>query len=173
MATMDAKVLIERLNAQADLFPRILNDVPPGRICWNPAPGKWSLLEVVCHLRDEEREDFRQRLRLTLEDPSQPWPGIDPPGWVTERAYAEQEWSAVLADFLAERNASLRWLDSLDAPAWENVHEHPHLGTIRAGDLLTSWAGHDLLHIRQILGLEWAWNARRAAPYTPDYAGEW
>jgi len=170
---MDGKALIERLATQAELFPRILDDVTPEQTLWRPAPDKWSLLEVVCHLRDEEREDFRQRLRLTLEDPSQPWPGIDPPGWVTERDYATQEWCAVLADFLAERTASLHWLGTLEDPAWENAYEHPLLGEIRAGDILTSWVGHDLLHFRQILGLQWAWNARLAEPFTPDYAGEW
>ncbi len=170
---MDGSALIRRLATQAELFPRILDAVSPAQALWRPAPDKWSLLEVMCHLRDEEREDFRHRLRLTLEDPSQPWPGIDPPGWVIERSYARQEWCAVLADFLAERTASLHWLESLQDPAWENAYEHPLLGTLRAGDLLASWAGHDLLHIRQILGLQWGWNAQEDLPFTPEYAGEW
>jgi len=44
------------------------------------------MLEVVNHLYDEEREDC-QRLQLTLANPEQAWPAINPRGWVAERRF--------------------------------------------------------------------------------------
>ncbi|WP_367392354.1 hypothetical protein [Lewinella sp. LCG006] len=41
------------------------------------------------HLYNEEREDFRQRVKLILEDPTQPLPAIDAANWVLERAYLQ------------------------------------------------------------------------------------
>ncbi len=32
-----------------------------------PTPETWSILEVVCHLYDEEREDFREHLDFILQ----------------------------------------------------------------------------------------------------------
>jgi hypothetical protein len=55
----------------------------------------------------------------------------------------------------------------------EHAHEHPKLGRLRAGDLLASWIAHDLLHLRQLAGLHFAWNARCLAPYSMAYAGNW
>ena len=172
---MNPKALIERLEANQAVLAHLVNEVSGEQARWRPAPDKWSLLEVVCHLLDEEREDFRHRLQSTLADPATPWPGIDPPGWVTERKYAERELLPVFSEFLAERDRSLGWLGILPDPypAWDNAYEHPSLGVIRAGDLLASWVAHDLLHIRQIAGLHFAWAARAAEPFTPDYAGEW
>ena len=170
---MDSKALIQRLDANRAVFPPLIGAVTEEQARWRPGPDKWSLLEVVCHLLDEEREDFRRRLDLTLRDPESPWPPIDPPAWVEQRRYRDRDLGASLAEFLAERDNSLAWLRSLADPAWENRYEHPLLGTIRAGDLLASWVGHDLLHIRQIIGLQWGWAASLAGPYDTKYAGEW
>ena len=63
--------------------------------------GKWSTLEVVCHLYDEEREDFRQRLDIILHRPEAKWPPIDPVGWVSARKYNERDLAQSLAEFLA------------------------------------------------------------------------
>jgi hypothetical protein len=44
-----------------------------------PAPGEWSPVEIVCHLRDEEAEDFGARLRVVLEGGTR-FTSIDPEG---------------------------------------------------------------------------------------------
>ena len=167
---MNPAPLIGLLQRGPGVFGTLLDGLDEDSMRWRPAPDKWSALEVICHLADEERQDFRLRLDLVLHDPGRPWPGIDPPAWVTERDYQGRTPSDAIDDFMHERAKSMIWLDSLEAPAWDNEHKHPSLGPLRAGDLLASWAAHDLLHLRQLTALRFHHLARAAAPYTPDYA---
>ena len=67
------------------MFAGLVSGLSLEQARWKPSLDKWSILEVVNHLYDEEREDFRQRLSLVLADPMQPWPPIDPRTWVTSR----------------------------------------------------------------------------------------
>ena len=153
----------EQLAANAEAITALVRPVDGDGARWKPSPEAWSILEVVCHLADEERDDFRMRVGLTLQDPTLPWPPIDPGGWVTARDYASRELGAALADFLAERERSLAWLGGVVeagvetdvAPAWDNAARHPAGFTIRAGDLMASWLAHDLLHVRQIVELRY------------------
>jgi hypothetical protein len=139
---------------------------------WKPDTESWSILEVVCHLLDEERSDFRVRLDLTLYRPGEPWPGINPQGWVTERRYNEQDLEASLAAFLQERDSSLAWLRSLAHPNWDRTYDAPW-GPIAAGDLMAAWVAHDLLHTRQLVELRWALTRAELGPHSVDYAGKW
>lgn len=150
----------------------LLERVEPSFSDWKPSPDTWSALEVACHLLDEERDDFRTRIRLTLEDPRQEWPRIDPETWVTERDYASRNIEEVVADLRRERAASIAWLESTEIDLTA-AHEHPQLGIMRTGDLLASWAAHDLLHLRQITRLQFQWLEREASPYSIRYAGSW
>ena len=162
----------DRLSANLRVFDHFLRDVSAEQAAWRPGPDAWSMLEVVCHLYDEEREDFRMRLRSTLEDPSQPWPPIDPRGWVLARGYASREYRVMLDRFLAERAASIVWLRDLQHPALENERKLGEF-TIRAGDLLAAWLAHDFLHLRQINERHYGYAAKAAEPYSVIYAGDW
>ncbi|MFA7331332.1 MAG: DinB family protein [Candidatus Delongbacteria bacterium] len=168
---MNAETLISQLEGQARLIRDLLLDTPPEAARWRPGAESWSLLEVTAHLLDEEREDFRLRLDLTLHQPDREWPPIDPQGWVHARAYQERELDAVLEAFLREREDSLAWLHGLREPDWGRAHAHPAGFSLRAGDLLAAWVAHDLLHVRQIARLQLQRLARDCAPYSPDYAG--
>jgi hypothetical protein len=170
---MDLKYIGERLAQNADAVKGLVGGVGPEQARWQPTPGKWSLLEIINHLGDEERDDFRKRLDLLLHHPDQEWPGIDPEGWCVERKYNERELEPSLEDFLAERQSSIAWLRTLENPAWENSYQHPLLGEIKAGSLLNSWLAHDLLHIRQLTKLHFDYFTRRNKPYSVDYAGKW
>ncbi len=128
---------------------------------------------MVCHLDDEEREDFRQRVDLTLHRPGEAWPRIDPRGWAVERRYNQRDLGAALADFAAERGRSVAWLRGLAPPDVAAGCDHPSGTRIRVGDLLVSWQAHDLIHIRQIARLHYEYLAAHAGPYSPDYAGDW
>lgn len=169
---MDVSYYSTRLAAQAEVIERLARGVPAAQARWKPAPTEWSILEVVCHLYDEEREDFRTRVRLTLQDPSLDWPPIDPQGWPEARRYNERDLAEQLSAFLSERQASLEWVRSLADANWDAAHRHPSGFKIRAGDLLAAWAAHDLLHVRQLADLHRLYLAQVAAPYSTRYAGE-
>jgi len=130
------------------------------------------MLEVINHLYDEEREDFRQRIEIVLADPNRPWPRIDPRTWVNTRGYNDRELDTSLKNFLAERDKSLDWFEQLSSPNWQNSNKGPN-GLLTAGDLLASWLAHDFLHIRQLARLHWQYVGTIADPYQTTYAGPW
>lgn len=170
---MDRAGVVDRLTADARVFRGLMADVPEKQARWKPSAEEWSLLEVVCHLADEERDDFRRRLDLTLHEPEASWPPIDPEEWARTRGYNERSPDAALDDFLSERETSIRWLEELDDPDWSLTHRHPSGRTFSAGDLLTSWVAHDLIHIRQMTRLHRRYLVEIASPHSPEYAGPW
>lgn len=170
---MKIEPVLVRFEKNAEVVRNLAGSISPDQARWKPAPDKWSLLEVIHHLLDEEREDFRLRLDILLHRPDEPWPPVDPPTWVTERAYNRQDLGRTLRSFLRERRGSLAWLRGLQAPDWNAAYHHPKLGRITAGDLLASWLAHDFLHVRQLAKLHYDYAAKLTKPHSSDYAGSW
>ena len=169
---MDFDSCTAQLADNAQRIRTMVEHVSDQQARWKPDQTSWSILEVAGHLLDEEREDFRVRLDITLHRADEAWPGIDPEGWVTKRRYNEQDPAQVLGNFLREREASLTWLRELAEPDWEATYAAPW-GPIRAGDLLAAWVAHDLLHLRQLVELQWSYTGELVAPYSTRYAGAW
>jgi DinB superfamily len=165
-------VLRRELAQGAEAIQRLVVGVSAAEARVRPEPTAWSIIEVVAHLLDEEREDFRPRLDLVLHRPHETWTPIDPAAWVTARAYNDRELSATLQAFLAERERSLAWLAGVTAPDWSREYR-ASFGTITAGDLAASWAAHDLLHTRQLVELRRARLLTLTAPHSTRYAGDW
>jgi hypothetical protein len=169
--------LRDRLARFPDALRAAASVASPQDARWKPAPEHWSILEVCCHLLDEEREDFRVRAASTLRDPTAPWPPLELERVAERRRYQERDLRAVLDEFAAERAASIAWLDATLAagtpPQWTRAMEHPRFGPLAAGMLLASWAAHDALHLRQIAKRLHELSARDAGPYEVRYAGDW
>ena len=162
---------LERLRRSAAAIEALVAGLPLEAARWKPAPDKWSALEVVCHLADEEVEDFRTRVRLTLQDPAAPWPEIHPSAWVVERRYLAMPLGPSLSRYLNERAVSLQWLAAQREAKWDNVHQHPTAGPLTARLMLANWMAHDLLHLRQLARLQY--EALSAHGEKLDYAGPW
>ncbi len=169
---LELAALRDRLRAHADVFAALVAGVNAEQARWKPDPAQWSILEVVCHLGDEEVEDFRARLDAALHHPGS-WPPIDPQGWPASRRYNERDLAESLERFLGARADSLVWLDGLVEPDWSRAYQHPSIGPISAGDLLTSWVAHDHIHIRQINRLHRDWLVHSLSDHSPRYAGRW
>jgi hypothetical protein len=170
---MDLARVRTNLARSAAALEQLVRDLTTEDSRWRAASGTWSLLEIVNHLADEEVEDFQARLERLLQDPALPWAPIDPEGWAKERAYQERELDESLARFLSERRRSLTWLGERVGLDPNATHDHPSLGTLRAGDLLASWQAHDLIHLRQVLRWHHDRTEREAAPFSSAYAGPW
>jgi hypothetical protein len=169
---MEFSFLTTQMARQAQMIKSLVQGVSQEQAVWKPSPDEWSILEVINHLYDEEIEDFRAHVNVVLHHPDRPWPRIDPQGWVTARAYNQRKIGPSLKDFLNARQASLDWLKGLASPDWEAVHEAPW-GAIKAGDVCAAWVAHDLLHMRQLVELHFAYVTRAVRPYGVDYAGQW
>ena len=157
---MRLDVLRRELAQGAETIQGLVAGVSAAEARVRPAPDAWSILEVVAHLLDEEREDFRPRLDLVLHRPEEQWTPID------------RELAATVSAFLTERERSLAWLAGLKAPEWSREYQ-ASFGPITAGDLAASWAAHDLLHTRQLLELRRARLLALTAPHRTGYAGDW
>ena len=160
---MNHKNIIINLTQNKEVFKALLLGKTHEEYTFKPKPDKWCMLEVLCHLVDEEREDFRTRVEYVLRDPTEPLPTFDPTEWPLSRNYMTQNFATKVVDFLAERAKSIAWLESLAAPPWDNIYQHPKLGTMSAELFLANWLAHDYLHIRQL--------NRLAFEYLQDQAG--
>ncbi len=169
---MDFERLYQDLAHGAEIIRALVLGVTQAEAQVKPTPESWSILEVVCHLGDEEREDFRQRVEFMLNRPGEAWPPIHPGAWVTERKYNERDLEQSLNDFLAERGKSLVFLKGLGAANW-NASTMTPFGERKAGDLLGSWVAHDNLHMRQLVELRRVRLQKITEPYDIRYAGEW
>ncbi|SRR5581483_10515768 len=169
---MQFETLYDELAHGPEIVRALVSGITQAEARIKPAPDSWSVLEVVCHLCDEEREDFRLHLDLILHRPQDGWPRIDPVGWVTARRYNERDLAAMLDDFAAERARSLAWLRGLSSPDWEAEYVTP-FRRMKVGDMLSAWVAHDNLHMRQLVELRRGRAVRLAEPYDVGYAGDW
>ncbi|MBX7047053.1 MAG: DinB family protein [Ignavibacteria bacterium] len=169
---MDTSYIIDELERNKSVFKSLLENLPPEIYLRRMSEGKWNLLEILCHLYDEEREDFRARVFSVLENPEANLSPIDPQGWVSSRNYASQNYNDKLNDFLEERSHSLKMLRELKNPKWENIHIHPKLGAVSAKMFFVNWLAHDYLHIRQITKLKYEF-LKASEGESLSYAGEW
>jgi hypothetical protein len=139
---------------------------------YKPTPESWSILEVVCHLYDIEREDFREHLDFILHRQNEEYHVIDPQRWVTERKYNEQSFVEMQEKFFAERKQSLEWLREKSNSDWETTYTSEY-GSASAGEMFSCWVAHDNLHIRQFVELRRARIENITKPYPLEYAGDW
>ena len=169
---MNTTYIISELKKNKFVFRELFQNLDNKLIVWKQTHEKWSLLEIICHLYDEEREDFRARLKSTLENPELEFNPIDPAGWVTSRKYMEQDFNSKLNDFLQERKNSIAYLQQLKEPKWDNFYQHPKFGNLSAKMFFTNWLAHDYLHIRQIVKLKFDY-LQITTDEKLNYAGDW
>lgn len=165
---------INALTKNLASFQHIFENWDNGLITWSLNDKSWSVLEVVCHLLDEEREDFRLRLKTIFDNPEAPLQAIDPEGWVVSRAYKSQNFNEVKEAFYQERRASIALLSSLSPSdkSWQNAQMHPHFGKVTPIYFLNNWLAHDYLHIRQLTRIEYDY-LQRSCENALEYAGSW
>ena len=170
---MDFNKLAGSLARFPEILKSLLNGLSDSEIRWKPTNNVWSIMEIVAHIADEEELDFPVRLESTLSDPKREWAPIDPEQWAIDRNYNSLDLKETLARFSTARLSRLQWLENLENPNCDHGYIHPKFGEFKAGDLLSAWAAHDLLHLRQITKRLYEQINEAAKPYKTDYAGDW
>lgn len=166
---MEFSTLYQELQNSTEMIRALLAGVTPEAARLKPSAESWSILEVVCHLYDEEREDFREHLDFMLHRQNEQWHELDPE---RENEYNEQNFAEMQEKFFVEREKSLAWLKGLRNPDWEKTYTTEYR-TISAGEMFACWVAHDNLHIRQLVELRRRRLENITKPYNLEYAGDW
>lgn len=114
-----------------------------------PTRDDWALNEIVCHLRDTEREIHQLQLNLLLEREGAFIPRPDTAVWANEREYLHVDGPSALAEFAAARIEILQSLKSLDEDMWSRKARHAIFGPTNFLEVVNFIADHDRLHIQQ------------------------
>jgi hypothetical protein len=114
-----------------------------------PAPGKWSVAEIVAHLADAELA-IAWRLRQVLSNNAIPIQAYDQELWARTFAYGRRDPRISLATFRTLREANLALLKSVPRKLWENYGVHQERGNESVAHVVRMVAGHDLNHLQQV-----------------------
>ncbi len=129
--------------------------LPKKALLARPAPGKWSILEIVAHMRDMEELAYADRYRRILSEDNPALPDIEGSALAIERDYRAQSLSALLRDWSKLRRENLRTLKKLKTAQWERTGVHSTAGQLSMATLLRRHAvGNDEAHLGQIEGVK-------------------
>lgn len=144
----ETTALLRRTPAAVDALVRGL---PASWTERNEGDSTWSVFDVVGHLIHGDRADWMSRTRTILEfGESKPFEPFDRSGHQREVAGKSMEdllsaFARVRAEKLAELEALQLRTEDLDRRG-----RHPVFGVVTLGQLLSTWAAHDLTHLHQI-----------------------
>jgi hypothetical protein len=111
--------------------------------------GKWSIRQILQHLADSEVV-WAWRMRLILAQDRPQLTGYDQDLWAERLHYEQADPSDALALFAVLRRANLRLMEGASPADLKRVGVHAERGEESLEHLLRLYAGHDLLHLRQI-----------------------
>jgi FMN phosphatase YigB (HAD superfamily) len=116
----------------------------------------WAMNEIVCHLRDTEREIHQIQIRLLLEREGAFIPRPDTGIWANEREYWNVHGPSVLAEFTTARVELINVLKEQGEAIWSRKARHAIFGPTDFREVVGFIADHDRLHIQQ------AWKTLRS-----------
>jgi hypothetical protein len=110
----------------------------------------WTLTELVCHLRDTEREIHHMQLKLFTEQDEPFIPRPDTGVWASQRDYLHENGATVLAEFNTARQTTMAALKNISPDDWKRKARHAIFGPTTFQEVVGFIAEHDRLHIQQV-----------------------
>ena len=146
----------------------LLSGLPETLLATRPADDAFSPIDVLGHLIHGEKTDWVPRIKVVLASGSErPFEPFDRVGF--KAAIAGRSVSDLLVEFGALRVSNLAYLRSLSlTPSHLSLPgRHPELGLVTLGQLLATWAVHDLNHIGQVARVVSLRYAAAVGPWKP------
>jgi uncharacterized damage-inducible protein DinB len=126
---------------------RLIRDTDAARLTRSPAPGKWSIRDILSHLADCEIT-FAFRLRQTVAEPHYRIQPFDQEVWA--KHYGALTVRDALDTFTTLRNWDVQFVKAVGPSALNKVVTHPERGEMTFQTIVETMAGHDINHIGQV-----------------------
>lgn len=131
-------------------FARAVAGLSAAQMRRRPAPGKWSIIEILSHLNDTEVV-YGYRYRMALAESGSPIQGYDQARWIDQLRHRRGNARRLLEQIRAARASNLELLAQSPRRIWPKrygMHSERGKETVRRTVELI--AGHDLNHLSQI-----------------------
>ena len=154
------------LRRTPDVLAALLRELPDPWVHADEGPDTWSSFDVVGHLIEAEETNWIPRVRhLLAHGESAVFPPFDRFGFVEKSK--GKSMIEMLGTFERARARSLRDLDELRLTPGDlgRRGRHPDFGEVTLGQLLATWAIHDLNHLGQIVQVLARQHAEAVGPW--------
>ena len=115
----------------------------------SPAPGKWSVQEIIAHLADTEIA-LGYRLRKIAEEDGVTLQSFDQDIWAKNGSYKKADTKKSLASYTALRAMTVHFLQAQPKQVWQRHGKHTAFGKLEFTKIVRMLAGHDVNHLKQI-----------------------
>jgi hypothetical protein len=137
-------LMLARLSTAPAMLRELTGDVTAEHAARAPAPGEWSIAEIVRHLVDGDRDKLLPRLRRMLAE-ARPIFGRSP-----ENAGDASDLATLVAAFASAREQVVKILSGLEPAGWRRDGVSPSRGVLTVEAYARSTDSHDTEHLRQL-----------------------
>ncbi len=145
----DLPDLLERFRRGPELVASMITGAAGAVLDFSPAPGRWSIRQILAHLADSEIV-CADRLRRVIAEQNPTLIAFDQDAWATHLNYAQRRISESLEAFRRLRAENFDLLKDLPEPVYERTGTHSERGVITLSQLVEGMAGHAEGHARQL-----------------------
>lgn len=151
MEQRDKDRLLSNLKSLPNELEDLLKDLDEETLRWRPIPNKWSIKEIMCHLRDMERLAYLARYRRILAEDNPQLASVNQDQIAFESDYINQDAQAALKDFKQLRQETLQTLEAAPTEVWSRSGTHETDGPMTVEHLVVRQIkGNDLNHLVQM-----------------------
>jgi hypothetical protein len=156
MSRQEFKGLLEFLNATPATVRELSRGIASAEMKRRPAANESTFLEVVCHLRDIEREGYTVRIEKLLTEREPVLPDIDGAKLARERDYNSEDFETTLREFEQLRENNVRVLNDASPEGLNRSGMFEGVGAITLKRLAEMMREHDETHCAELRRLrEW------------------
>jgi uncharacterized damage-inducible protein DinB len=140
---------LDVLQATPAAFSRAIDGLSPAELCAAEKPGKWSAQQVLAHMADSEVV-WSWRLRMVLAHDRPPLTGYDQDLWAERLGYEDADADLSLRVFTTLRERNIALLRRAGPEDLRRVGMHEERGEESVKHMMRLYAGHDIVHARQL-----------------------
>lgn len=145
--------VIAIMSATPAVLNGMLNNLPPEFWSRKPSASDWTITELICHLRDTEREIHHMQLQLFSEQEEPFIPRPDTGVWASQRDYMHEDGISALKDFNQARLETIKVFETIAHSGWLQKARHAIFGPTNFLEIASFMADHDRMHIQQTLAV--------------------
>jgi hypothetical protein len=143
--------LLNNLRSLPNEVTDLLSNLDEELLRWRPIPNKWSIKEIMCHLRDMERLAYLARYEKIIADDNPDLENVDQNRLAYENDYLNQDAKAALDEFKKLRAATVKTLEFVPVEDWSRAGVHQTDGPMTIEQLVNRQInGNDINHLTQM-----------------------